>query len=366
MFRNLLVLSIMMALAAVAGRSVAAPALAGPSFDCARARSPIETAICADPELAKRDRTLTALYRASLADALVRHASPELSLQRKWLAARDAKCAAEPNHACLARSYDFRLADLAVAALFQAPDLALAELRRQDARRADLYEAVWRFATLDDEDARTRAVEPVIRPVFQALKGQPWSGPLQDVSTARDIAASETDFATLIDVAGATEDYGITFPCTAILKRPGLIFALSGLYGNTLDGALGQSNCESVLPPLPKLDALEKAWSEAWDVAHPDQTGSIRFLGFRDHARAVTAVRTHVLPAFDVPSAVDARRIGVPAFRAAHRELVQAARTELTLYYTEAFKLGPATAHRDAELGVAAVLGDRCPYCIGP
>lgn len=67
------------------------PARAQASFDCAKASTPTEKAICANPHLAEADRTVAALY-AQLIDG----ASPEAvtalrSLQHGWLHERD-KC----------------------------------------------------------------------------------------------------------------------------------------------------------------------------------------------------------------------------------------------------------------------------------
>jgi uncharacterized protein YjbI with pentapeptide repeats/uncharacterized protein len=75
-----------------------------PSFDCARARSRAERAICAESayELRDLDRTLAAIYRRAAA------ANPGIAArQRAWLAEREA-CA--PG--CLARMYEARMGEL--------------------------------------------------------------------------------------------------------------------------------------------------------------------------------------------------------------------------------------------------------------
>jgi uncharacterized protein YjbI with pentapeptide repeats len=75
-----------------------------PSFDCARARSRAERAICAADayELRELDRSLSAIYRrAAAADPAV------AARQRAWLAEREA-CAP----ACLPRMYEARIGEL--------------------------------------------------------------------------------------------------------------------------------------------------------------------------------------------------------------------------------------------------------------
>lgn len=92
-------------LAAASGASSSAPA--GASFDCARARAGVETRICANPDLAARDRELAGLYRRA------REASPDPAalriFQQNWLASRNA-CRDDP---CLSHHYGERIALLA-------------------------------------------------------------------------------------------------------------------------------------------------------------------------------------------------------------------------------------------------------------
>ena len=90
--------------------TVALPVVAqAASFDCAKARSPDEKAICANLALNDKDVRMSVLYdinkrtlamggRGSLEDA-----------QRQWLKDRRG-CGA--NRACLNRAYDGRLTDL--------------------------------------------------------------------------------------------------------------------------------------------------------------------------------------------------------------------------------------------------------------
>lgn len=67
------------------------------SFDCAKARSPIEKAICATPELSRADEELAAAYRAALASFPVPGFVRET--QRAWLRIVP-ECLARPG-ACL-------------------------------------------------------------------------------------------------------------------------------------------------------------------------------------------------------------------------------------------------------------------------
>ena len=90
-----------------------AAAAAAPSFDCAKARSPVEHAICASAGLAELDREEARLYRLA-------RAAPQARLeqlrarQRAFLAERDS-CAADgagPLDECLRNAYLGDIAEL--------------------------------------------------------------------------------------------------------------------------------------------------------------------------------------------------------------------------------------------------------------
>ena len=78
-----------------AGAPVRAMPSDAASFDCGRAATPTERAICHDPKLTQMDRALGQAYQARVArEPAIRQQ------QRGWLRARDAGCA--EDRACLA------------------------------------------------------------------------------------------------------------------------------------------------------------------------------------------------------------------------------------------------------------------------
>lgn len=97
---------------------VAAPAFArvGPSFDCSKASSRIEKAICGSDELAKADADLAAAYTA-LDARLDKPAKEHLSQDEvRWIARRNRECAdaaAMLDH-CLKKGYGERIERLKV------------------------------------------------------------------------------------------------------------------------------------------------------------------------------------------------------------------------------------------------------------
>jgi uncharacterized protein len=345
----------------------AAPALAGsdrPSFSCSpAASSAVEGAICADPSLAQRDQTLALLYAAARTNALGSGPSQQQALQHQWLRSRDARCAKTAAHACVADAYDERPYDLAVAALFAAPDVALAELARQDAHAAPLYEAVYRYATIDDQAKRTGAVEALIAPAFDAIHGEFAAQELfADIPTARAAAASDKAFATLLDAASVS-GYTLTLPCAALIKRPGLIDALDPRYGGAVDGQLANSDCDAMMPDLPHLARLTKTAIDAQPVCE----GTIRFTLGRAYAKTLVAIRLHRSDLWKPgdphapPPGSDGAEDG--RFRTAHRAWIDAAVAELARYYSDVFKVPPYAAKADAGGAVNAVISGAFALC---
>jgi uncharacterized protein len=77
------------------------------SFDCAKAQSRVEKAICADAELSRLDDHLGRFYFAAR-ERLAENASCAAADQREWIRRRNA-CA---DNACLKKEYLARLAEL--------------------------------------------------------------------------------------------------------------------------------------------------------------------------------------------------------------------------------------------------------------
>lgn len=124
---------------AVFGLVAFAPPTHAQSFDCAKARPPIETAICAAPDLRALDNALAGAYaRAQFA---LKDDAPALDAlkqaQRAFVAARDRECA-DPRQtaACLARVYRARLDALASLRAPQSAQAQSAQAPAQPHRQA--------------------------------------------------------------------------------------------------------------------------------------------------------------------------------------------------------------------------------------
>jgi uncharacterized protein len=326
-----------------------------PSFPCVSPNA-VEAAICADPALAARDRTMAPLYAASRNGALGSASSPQQGAQKQWLKSRT-DCLKEDLRKCLTDMYDSRLNELAVAALFESKNVALAELARQDPKVAPLYEAIYFYATRDTQALRIKTVEPLIAPIFKALSDMPTSL-FENVPNARTVAASDTAFALFLDVASVS-DYRLTLPCAALVRRPGLIHALNSQYGGAIDGQLINTDCASTLPSLPMVERLVEAATSVQEECR----GSVRFSLGRDYGKTLVAIRLHRSDVWKARDMGDGTQDPVGQFRLRHRARIVSATAELTQYYAKYFNLSKQVARADAVSAIKAIVAGAFNFC---
>lgn len=101
------------------GESKAAPdpptaGSAGPSFECAKATTVVEKAICGDPKLASLDRQVASAYTSALGKWDDQTRNRERASQRAWMAHRDRCAKSEEIAACIAASYQQRAIELQI------------------------------------------------------------------------------------------------------------------------------------------------------------------------------------------------------------------------------------------------------------
>jgi uncharacterized protein len=82
-----------------------------PGFDCSRASSKAEIAICANSELADRDRTLNELYKKLIGSSSKRDKPSIVKAQQDWVSRRD-NCTDAELEACIQSLYDGRIVEL--------------------------------------------------------------------------------------------------------------------------------------------------------------------------------------------------------------------------------------------------------------
>ena len=89
----------------------------GPSFDCEKASTPVEKAICSDAQLMQQDQQLAQLYKQAKIDKTEKAKQRLVATQRQWIKNRDRCAKSEPEHVvpCLQQQYKQRLGELSQA-----------------------------------------------------------------------------------------------------------------------------------------------------------------------------------------------------------------------------------------------------------
>jgi uncharacterized protein len=338
-----------------------------PSFACTAARTPTEQAICHDPRLAMADSRMARLYAAAQVSAFGFGTANQRGDQLTWLHERAACDTPDRSiHAtredCLLTRYRQRNRDLAIAGLLTAPDLALATLREVDPQGAPLFAAIQTYAAAPAKaDWSAPALVPrraeivtLLTPAFRTLQSKEEQAYGRSILTdlqvlgPEDALRSEANFAAAIKVLSTYIDGGftpaVTMPCAAIVRHPGLIEATTAIYGSTLDNFVPRTDCETALPPLPRLSTLLARINVTW----PRCEGTIRFAAYRGFGTAVDMARLGDRGAVAVLGDVG-RGNALPLLRGVNRTMVDAAARELTAYYMQERHLAAAPAVKLAQ-----------------
>lgn len=352
---------VLSAFAAPAAVAAPAPDRVGPSFECSAAKTAIERTICGDAGLSETDALMGRLFAATKTSAFGRGPSGEVAVQRKWLADRAKDCEKpgtpwKSTAECLADYNKGRLHELAVAALFTEPELALATLRRIDSDAAPLYEAITLYA---NAPSLPRAqIAPLLKRYFDKFNRNDdlvfGRSILEEdkIKSPADAVASEHKFVEFLMVTSAYLGGDPTprpLPCAAILRKPALLGAMGPIFGSTLDNFVFYPDCDTTLPPLPAFDRMVAAINKSW----PNCEGTIRFAAYRGYDSAQMSARLAdpgQLAGFAKSNAKLRQLKGVsPA-------LVSAAIAELATYYQTYQKVGPAMAKAGALGAVRDIL----------
>ncbi len=359
----------LLALLFVHASSVATPmrAVAAPSLDCKKARAPVEVSICSDSALRAGDGVMAQLYAATKVSALGLGPSNELAEQRQWLKQRTAQCGGPERHnriACLRGYQDQRNLELAVAALFRRPDLALRTLYQLDPKGAPLIEAVYVFANEPPgtswdipQLAKKRGhLLDLIRSFVARFEHDDTSAhdTLRDfgIVTAEDAVKSEEAFASFVQIASAfTESSAESrfVPCEAFVRHPMLIKMEDEAFGSTEDIFVIRSDCSATLPPTPKLTQLVETINNSW----PKCEGTIRFGDYRRFATSVDAAKLGT-----EADLRGTRLTRIPQLKGVPSEEVTAAVAELAAYFRQYGRTSPERAPALANAMIRNIMMD--------
>lgn len=335
----------------------------GPSFDC-KGVTGVAAVVCATPDLAAADQRMAVLYAAAQTDVLGYGPSDERRIQREWLKTLNTNCDLarlakfQENQAdCVRGFYDRRLQDLAIAAFMSRHDMAMAELRRIKSGDAPIYDAIYFYVTTADPKARTVKVANALAPIYAALKANGSAlAYAQGPGMLAEAAASDGAFTRFLQEANSVASHQVRLPCAVLAKHPGLIDALSPMYGSSMDGRLPDEDCADTAPHIKALDAL----ISATDATPCD--GSIRFAGYRalEQLRVMAVLHIPEKPGLYDPAPAESEE-GV--FRRRKAAAVTSAIRDVSAYYVSVFHLDRKSADRDAAVITDAMISQAYNIC---
>lgn len=330
---------------------------AAPSFSCDNA-SALEKVICDDVALSQKDRQLADFYSTAYHHTFNNDVSGIVAAQRKWVIQRNKYCTDgnRPVARCLNSFYDERLWALAVNNLFSDHDKAQAEITRQHPQLTNVYQAIYDFVTIKNQQRRTQRVAQDISDAFDVLSGNQviLFNHVEDATVA---ARSANNLGTVLWEVSASHYGGYTgqllIPCEAFIRQPDAIVWLEPRAGGAIDGYSPSSNCQDVMPELKHVNALQTRASQMTESA---DEGTNRFT-YGAQARAdYSALLTHSLAALHRYDRSDlgAENKNTAAFLKDNTAEVALALAELSQHYQKYFntpaKAATAQAKHDLNL----------------
>ncbi|MBS0527119.1 MAG: DUF3298 domain-containing protein [Proteobacteria bacterium] len=161
-------------------------AWAQPSFDCAKASTPVEHAICRNDKLAAADRDLAATYSALLARLGGAARAHLIDDQARWLDDRAQACIGEiaAIARCLTLRYTQRSATLKAAGEGAYPFVSEHDLIRRGKVKSVSYEIDARYPRFDGTDADFSVVNKLF--ARQAREGVQDATPKRDIDSERE------------------------------------------------------------------------------------------------------------------------------------------------------------------------------------
>jgi uncharacterized protein len=284
----------------------------GPSFDCTKAATPIEQAICADSKLGDLDKTLAGLLKATLARDPARRKAI-LSEQRLWLAQRDrtVRPGAENVSGCLEGIYRTRIGQLQIL-LSSEPITGSAGICKKIVKIAGVYRA--RLKQTRDPKTGNTAPSPL-----DALAETPGRGVIKEkhadepghrVTLSKEvIQALQRDHdgpIAYIDHLPDSNFFAVTLcdgtPCLCILSK---YFTVEDGRARTADGPKNWDDEKTgclVARWFGTVDGTQVAFQDDYDGFGPQLTPNLSVAPWvKDHFGPFCTVEFKFAPRFDSP-----------------------------------------------------------------
>ncbi len=88
--------------------------LASPSFDCSKAKEPVDVLLCHDDELAALDLKMARVYRIEMETRPEAEVAAQKAIQLEWMQRRNHCAKSKAIHACVEWNYERRIAELQI------------------------------------------------------------------------------------------------------------------------------------------------------------------------------------------------------------------------------------------------------------
>lgn len=300
-FASLAATAILLAAASLLATRPAAAA----GFDCGKAASPTEKAICADPALSAADGAMSRAFRAARGLELPQPGPESLAAQRDWNAARTQDCGSDT--ACLMQRTEAR-----IQALHEAQDAGFERLSEGDAAPAACTQPAVPENGLDDQAGLWRLLNGQSAPkpqysTWEQGNGAQWSAAVKDVTGADAEDLNLYDCATAYPASVLRERarlLGSNHPYIAsFIRMQTAVLKLCGSYERDADAlaALPHETDSYPSAQIARLAQADRAYQQAsalfygrqWDAAN-EAFGAIA-AGDSPHAHTARYMQARVL-----------------------------------------------------------------------
>jgi uncharacterized protein len=199
------------------------------SFDCAKASTPTELALCADTRLWPLDNELGKAVRREL-DRHPDRRTAILGQERKWLSERDRDCpavtlSAEPFHLCLIDAYQKRLATFSAATPLERKQEHARKLEKKTRLCKIIADA---YRPLANEHPGEAPLEVLAQSVDSSIKLASKFEAMQEPATTTDLsnwaAGHKPPFTLSPDLQKALKEYGEVGGEGTLIKAFGVDF----------------------------------------------------------------------------------------------------------------------------------------------
>lgn len=259
-----------------------------PSFDCSKAKSPVEQGICNNAKLSKMDFELAQIYAAVKVPGFVTQSDKSKS-QREWIKQRNSCVSSKKlplkssEIECISLNYEARIIALSQSAILDNYFLAEEMLATYAHDQLPYYRALKHYMTMPHGVERNEKIESDLSGEIGKLDGE-YEGYVKSVladygvSNIADGLKDDEKFGYLLSILSSIDVGPLVLPCKAFVEKPKMMTALWPVFGSTRDNFLARSDCE-----IPSEMVKFNEFLKATNKSAPFCDGTMRFAIYKSH-----------------------------------------------------------------------------------